>query len=186
MYYSIAGKNITLIPLYEEKGLFLLARLCEKRDFRESSLLFSDELNFSDSMYVFGRHKPDDEFWTKQRLYVAAVADGSDAYGIIGLKDIDWLQRRAEVVIIITDDASKKKIAYEPLKLLLAKAVKDWQMRRMWARLRASDTQTTTVLKGFGFAVEGKLREDIRIESGHVDVSLLGLLDREFRTVENV
>ncbi len=185
MYYAITGSDTTLIPLYEEKGLRLAEQLSEKKDYRENSLLYTNELNFSDSMYGFAKLGPEDGFWAKQRLYVLAGLESGEALGLIGLADLDLIQRRAEVVIILTNDAAKKKLAYEPLKLLLGKAVREWQVRRMWVRVKVSDTHTTTILKGFGFTVEGKLREEIRLGNELMDVNVLGLLDREFHVVDN-
>jgi RimJ/RimL family protein N-acetyltransferase len=185
MYYSITGKNYMLVPLFEEKGLVLLSELCAKKDFRESSLVYAGELNFSDSMFGFGKFSSDDPFWATHRLYVIADLTAANAYGLVGLSDMDFFQRRAEVVLILDDDAAKNKVAYEPLKLLLAKAVKEWQMRRLWCRVKVSDTQSMVVLKGLGFTPEGKLREDVKIGPDALDVTILGLLDREFHVVEN-
>jgi RimJ/RimL family protein N-acetyltransferase len=185
MYYPLAGNEINLYPLGDEKGIRELAKLCEKKDFLDNSQIFGNEINLSDSSYPFNKLAAEAGYCLHNRLYIITDVKASEPSGIVGFKDLDFIQRRAEMVLVMPNDAIKRKLMYEPLKLLLKKAIGEWQLRRLWMRVKESDTQIITVLKGFGFRIEGTLREELKVGNEKYDVNILGLLDKDFRFVEN-
>ena len=184
LYYPIKSNNITLNPLYKEEALNQLDELCHCEDFLANSKIYSNELNLSDSTVRIKKLLSTEEYCQYNRLYNMVDIKASKPFGIIGLKNINWIEHRAEVVLVMDDASTRNKLSYEPLKLLLKKALNEWQIRRTWIRVFSKDSLTITVLKGFGFFKEGTLREEVYLNSEYIDVDILGLLKGEFHIVD--
>jgi RimJ/RimL family protein N-acetyltransferase len=184
MYYPVSGKDILLDPLFKEESLLQLEELCNKKNFLLNSRVLTSELNLSDSSLWLKKQLSLSGYWFYNRLYLIIDKKESIPCGITGLKNIDWIERRAEIVLIMDDASEKKKVSYEPLKLLLKKIVYEWHLRRVWLKVFTKHQSTITVLKGFGFSREGILREEIYVDGEYIDIEIFGLLDREFHCVD--
>lgn len=189
MFYPIDGEQYTLLPLSDQANFQNLVQLCNKKDFQVSSQIRGDELNFFDSYTMFESLVYDWRYWANNRLYLVSAKEGhnfkSANIGIIGLRNMDFIQRRAELVLVTDQESVRQKMTYEPLKLLLNHAIRVLRFRRLWMRVMGNDTQTMTILKGFGFAVEGKFREELIIGDELIDVNILGLLSKEYHVLGN-
>ena len=64
--------------------------------------------------------------------------------GFIGLDELDRYQKRAQIILFINDAARKKKVIYEPLKMLLQQAFEILGLERLGIKIWDSDNQTET------------------------------------------
>lgn len=184
MYYPVTGKNVILHPLYEEQSLLQLKVLCGKKDFLQNSRIYTCELNLSDSTHRLKQQLSLPGYRYNNRLFLIIDKKENNPCGITGLRNIDWIERRAEIVLFMDDTSVKMKVSHEPLKILLKKAFNEWHLRRIRIKVCAKDTATITVLKSFGFSKEGALREELCVNGDFIDIEIMGLLDREFHYVE--
>jgi RimJ/RimL family protein N-acetyltransferase len=116
-------------------------------------------------------------------LYLIRDAEGA-IHGLIGITDIDWVQRRGVLLLLMGPSALEEKRSYRPTKLLLERAFREWDLRRLVMPVFQTETQTATVLKGFGFEQEGVLREHVFHKGETFDVGIYGILKGEFHHVE--
>jgi RimJ/RimL family protein N-acetyltransferase len=184
MYYPVTGKDIILNPLYEDKSLTQLRELCERKDFLENSRVYSCELNLSESTSRLKQHLSLPDYWFHNRLFIIINKKENNSCGITGVRNIDWIERRAELVLLMDNTSMKMKMSHEPIKLLLKQIFREWRLRRVWIKVYSKDTPTITVLKSFGFSREGALRQELFMDGDYLDIEILGLLDKEFHCVE--
>ena len=179
-YYPIQSEAIILNPLHMDESRDQLSVLCKDTGFLYNSRVYTHELNLSDSTHRFFTCIASESYWFYNRLFIVQENQTQTPRGIIGLKDIDWIQRRGELILIIDPPGVKQKICYEPLKLLLVKIFKEWYFHRVWIKILSTDSLTATVLKGFGFTDEGLLRDEILMDGEYTDIKIMGLLKEEF------
>ena len=145
-----------------------------------ASLLLFTDLNI---LYSFENFI---NFCTKKENRVFLIKDReqtSIVYGIIGLRYIDLIQKKAELVIIMDENSRKKKLFYEPLKLILKKVFEDWNFRVITTFLYKDDVFTPVMLKGFGFQPAGTYKEFIQVKDEYKDVDSFYLVNKNFHIV---
>ena len=180
--YQVTGKNTVLTPL-TPANLELFYGLLQP-DFLQASLLYDPPLNFSYNCRMLEDRIRETQFDDYNRIYLITESSTGLITGIAGLFSIDWIQKRAEVILIMDRENRKQKKAYEPLKLILRKAIEEWNIGRFYIRIYADDDVSFTVLKSFGFTREGELKEYGRIQREWFDVFILGLKAGEFHYVD--
>ncbi|MBN2440595.1 MAG: GNAT family N-acetyltransferase [Spirochaetales bacterium] len=185
-YYPIETDTFLLNPLYTPGALNQLRDLCRNNDFKQNSKVYTNELNLSDSMARIEKFASIELYWFHNRLFIILDKKSDSPIGMIGLKDIDWLEHRGEIISIMDNESIKRKVISGPLKLLLKNALNDWHILRIRTRLLSTDSYTMVVLKSFGFSLEGTLRKDLLIDGDYVDINILGLLKEEFHSMSEV
>ena len=183
IYYPLQSNNIILNPLFEDDAFHQLKVLCNNQEFIQNSRVFTNELNLSDSNFMIEKLRLVEGYWFHNRLFSIVDKKTNKPTGIAGLKNIDWIEHRAEIVLIMDNDSIKSKLSYEPIKVMCKKAFQEWNLRRLWIRIFSKDSYTKTVLKGFGFSIEGRMREEIYMDGEYIDLEILGILKNEFHTV---
>lgn len=111
--------------------------------------------------------------------------NNNQIFGIIGFRFIDLIQKKAELIIIYDDKTRKGKLLYEPLKLLLKKAIEDWNIRLVTTNVYSTDVFTPTMLKGFGFQLIGTIKENIHYKDEYLDIDLYYLINKYFHSLNN-
>lgn len=181
--YQIPGNNIILTPL-NEKNIVDFHELLEDNQFIEASLLYNTLYNFTYSCRQLENKTADPEFLANNRVYLILENDNQQVIGLAALSEIDWYQRRCEIILIMSRDNRKTRKAYEPLKHLLDKAVNHWGLNCFHIKIFAEDTVTATLLKSFGFTPDGEIKEYVKHDKQYFDIKIFSLKGREFRFVE--
>ncbi len=180
--FDLVGKRSRLEPLGQDSwGLF--TGLAAREDLTRASLMYPMDFNLSFSSEGIRRIALQPETGQRDRLYMARETEGA-VFGLIGITDTDWVQRRGALVLLMGETALREKRSYEPLKLLILKAFQEWDLRRLTAMAFTTDAATVAVLKGFGFQQEGVLRSHVVFRAEALDVGVFGVLKAEFRHVE--
>ncbi|MBN1699185.1 MAG: GNAT family N-acetyltransferase [Spirochaetales bacterium] len=182
-FYTIRGEVINLNPL-DNQSFSDIAGLLADKEFIAASMIHDPALNLGFTYRNLKRSCCEEGFQEENRLYIIDSLEEKKPIGIAGLHSIDWHQRRAELILIMDKSSRKRKLSYEPVKLLSYTAVKEWGMRKLWIKLYPDDTQTMTVLKGFGFEAEGEMKEYAIVGGEAYSILLFGLLARDLRIVE--
>ena len=147
------------------------------------SLLYSIDFNLTFNANGFERIVQEPVTEQTNMLYLMRESDDS-LLGCIGISDIDWVQRRGFLVLLMGQAELREKRSYVPLKLLLVKAFHEWDLRRVVIPIFQLEIETAAVLKGFGFRQEGILREHVLFRGETFDVCIYGILKSELHNVE--
>jgi RimJ/RimL family protein N-acetyltransferase len=112
------------------------------------------------------------------RLYFSIeLKDGGAHIGNVWLWDIDPLHRRAELRIVIGDDAATGQGAgSEAISLLCDYGFTQLSLHKIYAYVLAINPRARRSFEKAGFVLEGTLREDRWTGDGYTDVFLLGKL----------
>lgn len=161
-----------------------LATLYTSHSFRQSSFLYGKLFNLAYTARLFETCILEPPLADSNRFYMLEEKDTGIVLGVLGFTGIDWLQQRAELVLLMDEAGRKLKKSAAPLKVLLKLAVQEWNLKGFTIRIYADDTVTLTVLKSFGFHVAGKIENWVCVDGEERDVSLLSLLAREFHFVD--
>lgn len=101
--------------------------------------------------------------------------------GNITLQQIDWLNRFAEIGIIIGDKKSHGKgYAKEAIKLIVEHAFNKMNLRKVCTGMIRGNTASKRAFESVGFKVEGILREHFYLNDEYLDCYRMGLLKSEF------
>ncbi|HOD66502.1 MAG TPA: GNAT family N-acetyltransferase [candidate division Zixibacteria bacterium] len=106
--------------------------------------------------------------------------DSGEIIGMIGLKDVDWTDRRAEVGYWLAKTMWRRGYMEEALGLAARFAFRDLRLHRLTALVLAPNVGSARLLEKVGFRYEGTRRKDCRLRRRWYDVAVYGLLAREW------
>lgn len=117
-----------------------------------------------------------------RKLFVICVAADDRAVGTVGLDEIDFANRSAELGnVLIGEDASLGKgYARAATELLLAYCFKRLNLHRIQLRVYAHNGPAISLYQRCGFQTEGVLRQAIFDDGQYQDIMLMSLLVQEF------
>ncbi|NJP39560.1 GNAT family N-acetyltransferase [Oscillospiraceae bacterium HV4-5-C5C] len=100
--------------------------------------------------------------------------------GLLNIDEIDWTARNAEIGLALLTVARGQGYAEEALRLLINYLFNEWGLHRVYARIQSDNQPSLQLFSKLGFRPEGRLREQLRRQGKMVDLTLWGLLDREW------
>ncbi len=180
--FTLNGDKTELEPITFD-NFDKINRLIAKEDVRKLSLIYNS-LSLIFSAENIERIIEEPSFSNNSNIYIINKKENSETIGIIGITDIDWPQQRANLFFLMDSQNIKTKQNYEPIKILLNRAIIEWNLRKLIMPVFSDDATILTVLKGFGFTNEGVLKEYVRWKDEYLDVNIMGLLKNEFRSVD--
>lgn len=129
--------------------------------------------------------------WLKKTLkdksritYLIIVKEGRKPIGKIGLKNIDIINKRAEMEKMIGEkDFQGKGYATEAARLLLKHIFENMRLLKIYAHVLESNAVNIRLNKKTGFKVEGLFRNHFFIKNKFVNVVYMGLLREEFKNI---
>ncbi|OGA36080.1 MAG: hypothetical protein A3G80_01015 [Betaproteobacteria bacterium RIFCSPLOWO2_12_FULL_62_13b] len=118
------------------------------------------------------------------KIQLGIVPNGEERIaGVISLQSINWINRNAEISMII-GEAKYRQLVYaqEALKLMIEHAFYALNLHKVRVGYLESLTDWGVFMKRrFGFQDEGRRREHVYKHGRYVDVYLLGLLRSEYK-----
>lgn len=113
-------------------------------------------------------------------LFAIETAEGVHI-GNIGLHDIDWLHRRAELGIVIGErEFWNQGYGSDAICTLLAFAFRDMNLHRVWLRVFEGNGRAMKAYEKCGFQHEGCLRQAVYRQGKYCDEFIMGILSHEF------
>lgn len=100
--------------------------------------------------------------------------------GMIGLMNLDFKAKKAEVGYWVGKKYWGKGIAKEALKLILKYAFKDLKLNRVYAKVASMNVPSCKLLKKCNFKLEGRLRKDGKFKGKWDDLLIFGILKEEY------
>jgi diamine N-acetyltransferase len=127
----------------------------------------------------FERHL--EQLERKELVLLAIEADEGVLIGSIGLHQIDWKNRHAELGIAIGEKAYwNRAYGTDAIRTLLKLAFREMNMHRVQLRVDADNARAIHCYEKAGFKKEGGLRDAVFREGRYVDQHVMSILQREF------
>lgn len=106
---------------------------------------------------------------------------GSKHIGNITLQQIDWLNRFAEIGIIIGNKKFRGKgYSKEAITLVVEHAFRKMNLMKIYAGMIEGNEVSKKAFESIGFKVEGVFRSHFYLDGGYHDCYRLGLLKKEY------
>lgn len=126
-----------------------------------------------------------DSIVKNQDVLFLAIADKKSGkhIGNIKLGPINWVHRFSEYGILIGEKKFwGKGVCREATELLLNHAFRRLNLHRVRLGVVRENVSALESYKKIGFKIEGRAREQFRVDGKYHDVIFMGILDREFLT----
>ena len=137
---------------------------------------------------VLARTAPSAQRWVAEladawpRHVVMAVTADYNPIGVVGLWDLDWLARKAELRIVL-GSYRDRGVGTEATRQMVAYGFRALDLHRIWLGTAADNLAARRAFEKVGFVLEGTLREDFLAPDGHrLDNVRYGLLKKEWGT----
>jgi RimJ/RimL family protein N-acetyltransferase len=102
--------------------------------------------------------------------------------GNVGLMDVRWANRSAELGIFIGDKSLwDKGYGTEAVELMLEHAFDTLNLHRVFLRVFATNERAQRCYQKVGFVVEGTLRQAVFRHGHYVDMQIMAILRQEWR-----
>jgi RimJ/RimL family protein N-acetyltransferase len=96
------------------------------------------------------------------------------------LKNIRWINHKAEISLFIKRDMQGKGYGQNALKSIIEYGFKRLNLYRLEAEVIDGNTPSLKLIEKFGFTEEGRLRESKYVNGQYKDLLRFGLLRKEF------
>jgi RimJ/RimL family protein N-acetyltransferase len=119
---------------------------------------------------------------SKNDLVLAiCLKDDNHHIGNVGLHQFDFLNRRAELGIIMGDtQAQGRGLATEAMKLIIAHGFNRLNFHKIWLRVDEANGAARKAFQKTGFKEEGILRDELYHHRGWSNSVYMGVLEDEF------
>jgi len=101
--------------------------------------------------------------------------------GMIGMKDIDLMNNKAEIGYWLGIDAIGKGIMIRSCRALINYAYDDLNLNKIWIRCAVENVRSCNIPKQLGFSFEGVERQGELLNEKYVDLKVYSLLRKEWR-----
>ena len=106
--------------------------------------------------------------------------DTGKIIGMIGLMNLDFKSKKAEVGYWLGKKYWGKGIAKEALILILKFAFSNLKLNRIYAKVKSKNISSSKLLEKCNFKLEGRLRKDGKFKGKWDDLLIFGILKDEF------
>lgn len=121
----------------------------------------------------------------EKRTLVALTIETLDGVhiGNIGLHNIDWKDRHAELGIAIGErDHWDQGYGTDSIRTMLRVAFDEMNLHRVFLRVHTDNARGIRCYQKVGFKTEGTLRGSVFRQGAYHDMLVMGILAREFRS----
>ena len=105
--------------------------------------------------------------------------------GELKLKSFRWINRKAELSIFILKEFRNKGFGKEAISTIIKYAFEKLNLHRLEAEVIEYNEGSKKMVEGFGFILEGRLREAKHSNGKYYDILRYGLLKSEFNKGRN-
>jgi RimJ/RimL family protein N-acetyltransferase len=118
------------------------------------------------------------------RSVVFRIEKDNRLIGEAGYKNIKWINRKAELNIVIKKDFRNKGYGREVLTEMINYGFKILNFHRLEAEVYEYNKASIMLVENLGFAVEGKLREAKYNNGKYYNIIRYGLLKNEWQKIK--
>ncbi|MEA1992870.1 MAG: GNAT family protein [Euryarchaeota archaeon] len=174
------------------KGKKVVLRALEKEDIENCWRWINDPEITEGLAMIFPVSKYEEEKWYENTVgddknKIFAIEADSTYIGNIGLHEIDWVNRKAELGIMIGEKESQGKgYGTDAIKTLLRYAFTKMNLHKIQLRAFEYNKKAIQCYKKCGFNEEGVMREDVFRNGTYHSTIFMSILRSEFIEDEKV
>jgi RimJ/RimL family protein N-acetyltransferase len=118
----------------------------------------------------------------KDILFAIVDKKSDEMIGLVGLYDISWIPRHAELRIVIGEkDFWNKGYGTEATKLVIKYGFEKLNLNKVYLGVNAEDRRAVKAYQKAGFLKEGKLRQHVYRNSKYYDIIKMSVLKEEYK-----
>lgn len=145
-------------------------------------------------LFIYPISKADELKWLESisvgnlREKIFAIAtENLELIGIIGLHNINWIDRKAELGMLIGEKSFwNKGYGTAAVKAILALAFEKMNLNKIFLRVFDYNQSAIHIYQKCGFQQEGLLREDHYYGNSYCNTLIMGLLKKEYFHSKNL
>lgn len=123
--------------------------------------------------------------YEKKFILAIIYKENDEHIGNVSLIDIDWINRVAEISILIGErEYWGKGIMFETFSLIIKHAFNILNLNKIIAGAPIVNVQSIITLKKLGFSKEATFREQFFFDGKYIDSLVFGLLKSDFMTTK--
>ena len=100
--------------------------------------------------------------------------------GLAGIKEIDFLNRKAEIGYWLVENATGKGIMIKSVDKVIQFVFDELEMNRIQIRCGVGNTKSSAIPKKLGFFFEGVERQGERFHTKYIDLEVYSMLKSEY------
>lgn len=170
------NENITLrlISLADAGDIFYT--IDSQRDYLREWLPFVDYTKQESDSLAFVQGVID----RQEKNYI--IRENSKFVGLIGFKDIDTVNRKAEIGYWLSQDAQGKGIVTQSVKSLLRMAFEEMELNRIQIKAAVDNQKSRRIPERLEFRFEGIERDgELLVDNKFTDIAIYSILKKEFK-----
>lgn len=111
----------------------------------------------------------------------AAIYYNTDMVGVAGLKYIDWINKKTEIMYWIDQDYLGKGITTACVNKLLDISFKEYKLNKVFIKSSVDNIPSNRIAEKCGFILEGVSKDDELLATGYTDINVYSLLKKMWR-----
>ncbi len=149
----------------------------QNRIFLRKWLPFVDSTQSEKDTHAFIKSVVDD---VEKRQEVFTVWYRKEFAGLLGLKDIDYFNRKCEIGYWLIENMTGKGIMSLSVEKLIGFVFSNLEMNRITIRCGVGNRSSTAIPKKLGFTFEGVERNGEKHHAKYIDLEVYSLLKKEW------
>jgi RimJ/RimL family protein N-acetyltransferase len=119
---------------------------------------------------------------SKEHLVLAIIDKATDKHiGVIGLHKINWINRNAEIAMMIGEtEFQKKGYGMEAMALMVEHGFKRLNLHKIWGGQDIGHARFRKALERIGFKLEATLKEELYHDGKYHDKTIISVFAKDF------
>lgn len=155
----------------------IFSAIIENRHFLRTWLPFVDSTKDESDIRAFVKSIVDD---VEHRQEVFAIWHKNQFAGLLGLKEIDYLNRKLEIGYWQIEEMCGKGIMTQSVEALMVFCFDELEMNRVQIRCGVGNTKSSAIPKRLGFTLEGIERAGEKHPTRYIDLEVFSFLKKEW------
>jgi ribosomal-protein-serine acetyltransferase len=173
----IVNSEITLKILDLNDSKIIFDAIDQNRNHLRKWLPFVDMTRSENDTRSFVKSIVDD---VERRQEVFTIWFKDDFCGLVGLKDIDYLNRKIEIGYWLIEKMTGKGIITQSVEKLIIFIFETLEMNRIQIKCGVGNQKSSSIPKRLGFILEGIERQGERHHFNFIDLEVYSLLKKEW------
>jgi ribosomal-protein-serine acetyltransferase len=174
-----ADKDIILQKIRIQSAKEIFACIDSSRDYLRQWLPFVDQTKSWKDTEKFIRSVCEAKGALKDLVFEVRYKD--KIVGLVGLKEVDLMNNKAEIGYWLIKEAIGKGIMTRSCAALLTYCFDDLKLNKIWIRCAVENTRSCNIPKQLGFSFEGIERHGERLHGKYLDLKVYSLLRKEWK-----
>lgn len=111
----------------------------------------------------------------------AAIYHNTDMVGVAGLKYVDWINRKTEIMYWVDQDYIGQGITTACVNKLLEISFNEFKLNKVIIKSSVDNSPSNRIAEKCRFSLEGVSKEDELLATGYTDINVYSLLKKTWR-----